>query len=156
MAVFVHDNRIPSALITRASADRQLAALRSQAAFEAAARAVPALAAWTDPGRSRAITSVLPGGRLYNSYRGQLNHAGRVALGGLIYAGDAVCTTNPALGRGVTTSLLQARRLIWSPISVTGPCGYRSAKPQPQLPDTEEGASTPTREARSPRRVRER
>ena len=64
MAVFVHDNRIPSALITRASTDRQLAALRSQAAFEAAARAVPALAAWTDPGRSRPLTPVLPGGRL--------------------------------------------------------------------------------------------
>ena len=55
---------------------------------------------------------MLPGGRLYNSYQGQLNDAGRVALEGLIYAGDAVCTTNPALGRGVTTSLLQARQLI--------------------------------------------
>jgi hypothetical protein len=35
-----------------------------------------------------------------------------VALGGLVYAGDSVCTTNPAAGRGVTTSLLQARELI--------------------------------------------
>ena len=112
VAVFIHDNRILSALIVQASTDRQLAALRTQAAFEAAARAIPALAAWTDPGRSRPITPVLPGGRLYNSYRGQLNDAGRVALDGLIYAGDAVCTTNPAAGRGVTTSLLQARQLI--------------------------------------------
>jgi hypothetical protein len=112
VAVFIHNNRILSALIARASTDRQLTALRTQAAFEAAACAVPALAAWTDPGRSRPITPVLPGGRLYNSYRGQLNHAGRVALDGLIYAGDAVCTTNPAAGRGVTTSLLQARQLI--------------------------------------------
>lgn len=111
-AVFIHDNRIISVLIARASADRPLAALRTRAAFEAAARAIPALAAWTDPGRSRALTPVLPGGRLYNSYRGQLTEAGRVALAGLIYAGDAVCTTNPAAGRGVTTSLLQARRLI--------------------------------------------
>jgi hypothetical protein len=111
-AVFIHDNRILSVLIARASTDRQLAALRTQAAFEAAARAIPVLAAWTDPGRSRPLTPVLPGGRLYNSYRGQLNDAGRVALDGLIYAGDSVCTTNPAAGRGVTTSLLQARRLI--------------------------------------------
>ncbi len=111
-AVFIHDNRIISALIARASADRQLAALRTRAAFEAAARAIPALAAWTDPGQARPITPVLPGGRLYNSYRGQLNDAGRVALDGLIYAGDSVCTTNPAAGRGVTTSLLQARQLI--------------------------------------------
>ena len=112
VAVFLHDNRILSTLIVRASTDRQLAALRVPAAFEGAARAVPALAAWTGPGRARPITPVLPGGRLYNSYRGQLNDAGRVALDGLIYAGDAVCTTNPAAGRGVTTSLLQARQLI--------------------------------------------
>jgi hypothetical protein len=83
VAVFIHDNRILSVL-----------------------------AAWTDPGRSRPLTRVLPGGRLYNSYQGQLNDAGRVALDGLIYAGDSVCTTNPTLGRGVTTSLLQARQLI--------------------------------------------
>ena len=112
VAVFIHDNRILSVLIARASADRQLAALRTRAAFDAAARAVPALAAWTDPGRARPITPVLPGGRLYNSYRGQLNDAGCVALDGLICAGDSVCTTNPAAGRGVTTSLLQARQLI--------------------------------------------
>jgi 2-polyprenyl-6-methoxyphenol hydroxylase-like FAD-dependent oxidoreductase len=112
VAVLVHDNRILSALIARASADRQLAALRTRAAFEAAAEAIPALAAWTDPGRARPISPVLPGGRLYNSYRGQLDDTGRVALDGLIYAGDAVCTTNPAAGRGVTTSLLQARQLI--------------------------------------------
>jgi 2-polyprenyl-6-methoxyphenol hydroxylase-like FAD-dependent oxidoreductase len=111
-AVFIHDNQIMSALIARASADRQLEALRTRAAFEAAVRAIPALAAWTDPGHVRPITPVLPGGRLYNSYRGQLNDAGRVALDGLIYAGDSVCTTNPAAGRGVTTSLLQARQLI--------------------------------------------
>ena len=112
VAAFIHDNGILSALIARASTDRQLAALRSEAAFEAAARAVPALAAWTDPERAWPISSVLPGGRLYNSYRGQLNDAGRIALDGLIYAGDTVCTTNPQAGRGVTTSLLQAQRLI--------------------------------------------
>jgi 2-polyprenyl-6-methoxyphenol hydroxylase-like FAD-dependent oxidoreductase len=111
-AVFIHDNRILSVLIARASADRQLAALRTRAAFEAAARAIPALAAWTGPGQARPLTPVLPGGRLYNSYRGQLNDAGRIALDGLIYAGDSVCTTNPVAGRGVTTSLLQARQLI--------------------------------------------
>jgi 2-polyprenyl-6-methoxyphenol hydroxylase-like FAD-dependent oxidoreductase len=112
VAVFIHDNRIISALIARASADRQLAALRTEAAFEAATRAIPALTAWTDPRRARPITPVLPGGRLYNSYRGQLNDAGQVALDGLICAGDTVCTTNPAAGRGVTTSLLQAQQLI--------------------------------------------
>ena len=111
-AAFLHDNRIVSALIARASADRQLAALRTPAAFDAATQAIPALAAWTGPAQSRPVTPVLPGGRLYNSYRGQLNGAGQVALDGAICVGDTVCTTNPAAGRGVTTSLLQAQRLI--------------------------------------------
>ena len=111
-AVFIHDSGILSALIARASADRRFAALRTASVFEAASRAIPALAAWTQPGHVQPITPVLPGGRLYNSYRGQLNDAGQVALDGLIYAGDAVCTTNPTAGRGVTTSLLQAQRLI--------------------------------------------
>jgi 2-polyprenyl-6-methoxyphenol hydroxylase-like FAD-dependent oxidoreductase len=112
VAAFLHDNRMLSVLIARASPDRELAALRDRAAFGAATRAVPVLAAWTDPARARPATPVLPGGRLYNSYRGQCDDAGRVALDGLLYLGDAVCTTNPAAGRGVTTSLLQARRLI--------------------------------------------
>ena len=110
--VFVHDNRTFSALITRASTDSDLARLRDQQAFEAACRAVPGLATWTDPQRARPITPVLPGGRLYNSYQGQLDAAGRVALPGLIFVGDAVCTTTPTAGRGVALSLLQARRLL--------------------------------------------
>lgn len=110
--VFIHDNRTFSTLIARASTDRQLAALRFQEAFEAASRAIPSLAAWTEPDRSRPITEVLPGGRLYNTYRTQLDGAGRVALNGLIFAGDAVCTTNPSVGRGIATSLMQAQRLV--------------------------------------------
>jgi len=52
-AVFIHENRILSALIARASTDRQLAALRTRAAFEAATRAIPALEAWTGPAAHR-------------------------------------------------------------------------------------------------------
>ena len=110
--VFPHDNRTFSALIAQASTDRDLAALRGFAAFEAATRAIPPLAIWTDPRRSRPITPVLRGGHLYNGYRGQRNHAGQIALPGLIALGDAVCTTNPSLGRGIATSFLQAQRLV--------------------------------------------
>ena len=35
-----------------------------------------------------------------------------MAVDGLFFLGDTVCTTNPAAGRGVTTSLLQARELL--------------------------------------------
>jgi 2-polyprenyl-6-methoxyphenol hydroxylase-like FAD-dependent oxidoreductase len=110
--VFIHDNRTFSTLIARASTDRQMAALRFQEAFEAASRAIPPLAAWTEPDRSRPITPVLPGGRLYNTYRTQLNDAGEIAVDGLIFVGDTVCTTNPSVGRGVATSLMQAQQLL--------------------------------------------
>ena len=55
---------------------------------------------------------MLPGGRLTNSYQGQRNTAGTVALPGLIFVGDAVCTTTPTAGRGVATSLMQAQQLL--------------------------------------------
>ena len=110
--VFIQDNRTFSTLIARASADRQLVALRFTEVFEAASQAIPSLAAWTAPDRARPITPVLPGARLHNTYRTQLNDAGEVAVHGLIFVGDAVCTTNPALGRGIATSLMQAQRLL--------------------------------------------
>jgi len=110
--VFPHDDGIFSALIARSSDDGALAALRSTEAFEAAARAIPGLADWTDPARARPYTPVLPGGRLYNTFQGQLDDGGGVALAGLVFVGDSVCTTNPVVGRGVTTSLLQAGELL--------------------------------------------
>jgi 2-polyprenyl-6-methoxyphenol hydroxylase-like FAD-dependent oxidoreductase len=110
--VFLHDDGIFSTTITRSGDDRSLAALRLPEVFDAATRAIPALAAWTDPARSRPYTPVLPGGRLTNTYQGQLDDTGTVPLIGLIFVGDSVCTTNPAVGRGVTTSLLQARELL--------------------------------------------
>jgi 2-polyprenyl-6-methoxyphenol hydroxylase-like FAD-dependent oxidoreductase len=112
IAVFLQDNRTFSALIARASADRRLAALRFPDVFETAARAIPALAGWVTPERSRPITPVLPGGRLRNTYRGQLDDAGRVGLPGLLHVGDTVCTTNPTAGRGIAIALRQAQRML--------------------------------------------
>jgi 2-polyprenyl-6-methoxyphenol hydroxylase-like FAD-dependent oxidoreductase len=98
--VFLQDNRTICALIARLSTDRPLADLRFQDAFDAAARVIPGLIEWTAPDRTRPIMPVLPGGHLRNTYRGQLDEHGRVALPGLIHVGDAVCTTNPTAGRG--------------------------------------------------------
>jgi 2-polyprenyl-6-methoxyphenol hydroxylase-like FAD-dependent oxidoreductase len=112
VVVFPHDNRTFSTLVARLASDRELGTLRHQGAFEAACRAIPALATWTDPDRSEPITPVLPGGRLTNSYQGQRDANGRIALDGLIFVGDAVCTTTPTAGRGVATSLMQAARLL--------------------------------------------
>jgi 2-polyprenyl-6-methoxyphenol hydroxylase-like FAD-dependent oxidoreductase len=110
--VFVHERGIFSVLLVRPSDDRELAELRHEAAFAAAARAIPGLAEWTDPDRARPLTPVLPGGPLLNVYRGQTGHDGKLARPGLVFAGDAVATTTPTFGRGVTTSLLQARELL--------------------------------------------
>lgn len=109
---FPHDDGVFSTVIMRSGDDRELAGLREVAAFEAAAAAVPLLAEWTAPDRARPITGVLPGGRLRNSYCGQLDADGAVPLPGLVFVGDTVCTTNPSAGRGVTTSLVQVRTLL--------------------------------------------
>ncbi len=110
--VFPHERGIFSALLVRPTDEPDLAELRHPAAFDAACRAVPGLADWTDPDRSRPITDVLVGGALVNVYRGQRGHDDSLALPGLVFVGDAVCTTTPMFGRGVTTSLLQARELL--------------------------------------------
>ncbi|WP_306208185.1 FAD-dependent oxidoreductase [Actinoplanes sp. RD1] len=110
--VFLQDNRTVSVTFTHLTTDTGLAAVRHPAAYEAVVRAIPGLAEWTDPARTRPISRVLPGVRLRNTYQGQLDPDGRVALPGLIHAGDAVCTTNPTAGRGIATSLQQARRLV--------------------------------------------
>ena len=112
IAVFLQDNRTFSALIARPSADRRLAVLRFPEAFEAAAHAIPALAGWVTPERSRPITPVLPGGRLHNTYRGQLDASGRIGLPGLLHVGDTVCTTNPTAGRGIAIAMRQAVRML--------------------------------------------
>jgi flavin-dependent dehydrogenase len=57
------------------------------------------------------MTPVLPGGRLHNGYRGQCDERGALAAPGMISVGDAVCTTTPLAGRGVTLALAQASRL---------------------------------------------
>jgi hypothetical protein len=110
--IFVHEHGTFSVLLVRPSADPVLAQLRHEAAFTAACQAIPGLADWVDPGRSRPITPVLPGGPLLNAYRGQTGPDGQLALPGLVFVGDAVATTTPTFGRGVTTTVLQAQQLL--------------------------------------------
>lgn len=106
--LFPHDNRIVSALVIRRSNDRELMALRHNRAYELAAAAIPNLAPWTDLADWEPLGDVMVGGRLNNSYRGQLDPAGAVPIPGLLFIGDAVCTTNPSGGRGVSLGFAQA------------------------------------------------
>ena len=55
---------------------------------------------------------MLPGGTLKNAYRNQRGPDGRLALPGLLFVGDAVCTTTPNFGRGIATTMLQVDELI--------------------------------------------
>ncbi len=110
--IFFHERGIFSVLIVRPTAARDFIHLRHRPVFEAACRAIPGLSTWTDPDRSKPLTDVLAGGALMNTYRGQTAPDGHLAAEGLISVGDAVCTTTPIFGRGVTTSLLQAQELL--------------------------------------------
>jgi hypothetical protein len=110
--VFLHEAGHFSVLLVRPTADAALKDLRFDAAFEAACRAIPDLAAWTDPERAVPVTPVLPGGPLRNAYRGQQARDGRPCVPGLVSVGDSVATTTPIFGRGVTTTFLQALRLL--------------------------------------------
>ena len=110
--VFPQDAGTFQTLIVRASDDTVLAQARHEKVFDVVARAIPSIAAWVDPDRATPHTPPMPGAGLHNSYRGQLTEDGRVGVHGLIFVGDAVLTTNPAAGRGVTTSMMQAQQLL--------------------------------------------
>jgi 2-polyprenyl-6-methoxyphenol hydroxylase-like FAD-dependent oxidoreductase len=110
--VFLHERGFFSVVLIRPTADAALKDLRHEAAFDAACRAVPGLAAWTDPERAVAVTDVLPGGPLRNAYRGQRASDGRPFVPGLVSVGDSVATTTPIFGRGVTTTFLQVVQLL--------------------------------------------
>ncbi|MCT7661905.1 NAD(P)/FAD-dependent oxidoreductase [Mycobacterium deserti] len=110
--VFLHDSRVYTVALIHTGDDHRWHRLRHDDVFEAAVGAIPALADWIQPDRAVPIASVLPGGRLQNRYRGQLDDSGRPVLPGLISVGDSVCTTTPLAGRGVALALMQARELV--------------------------------------------
>lgn len=108
---FLHDNGTFTVTVNHPGGEG-LRLLRYEAAFTSAVARIPSLREWIDPGRATPISPVLPGGQLYNSYRGQLGDDGTLAVPGMIAVGDAVCTTTPLAGRGVTLALSQAERLV--------------------------------------------
>jgi 2-polyprenyl-6-methoxyphenol hydroxylase-like FAD-dependent oxidoreductase len=104
--VFLHESGHFSVVVVRPTADTALKELRFGAAFEAACRAIPALAEWTDPARAHPTSEVLVGGALRNVYRRQGDTPGLVAVG------DSVATTTPTRGRGIAMSCMQVTALL--------------------------------------------
>jgi hypothetical protein len=121
--VFFHERRHISAVIIWPTADRELGALRDRRAFDAATRAIPGLAEWTDPSAATPTSSVQVGGGMRNIYRPQGRRPGVVAIG------DAVATTAPTAGRGVAMASMQIRALLdlldhgADPVTIAEPFG---------------------------------
>ena len=90
--------------------DRPMKNLRDEAAFTAAIRVTPLLAGWVAPGNSEPISPVYAMGGLDNSSRFVDPAADRLTVG-FYGLGDAVCTTNPANGRGVSLALAHVYEL---------------------------------------------
>jgi 2-polyprenyl-6-methoxyphenol hydroxylase-like FAD-dependent oxidoreductase len=104
--VFLHEAGHFSVVLVRPTADAALKALRFEAVFEAACRAIPALAEWTQPDRAHPTSAVLVGGALRNVYRRQVDTPGLVAVG------DSVATTTPTRGRGIAMACMQVTALL--------------------------------------------
>lgn len=122
--VFPHERGHISAVLIRPTADAELGVLRHLDAFEAACRAIPGLADWTDPAVTTPTSGVMVGGRLLNAYRPQLRRAGLVAVG------DAVATTAPTAGRGLAMASMQIGGLLElldagaDPVTIAEPFGH--------------------------------
>jgi 2-polyprenyl-6-methoxyphenol hydroxylase-like FAD-dependent oxidoreductase len=121
--VFPHERGHFSVVVIQPTADEQLTMLRHVEGFDAACRAIPALAEWTDPVLAVPTSGVLVGGRLRNVYRPQLGRPGLVAVG------DSVATTAPTAGRGVAMASMQIDALLrlldagTDPVTVAEPFG---------------------------------
>jgi len=104
--VFLHEAGHFSVVLVRPTADAALKALRFEAAFDAACRAIPAVAEWTRPDRAQPTSAVLVGGALRNVYRRPVGTPGLVAVG------DSVATTTPTRGRGIAMACMQITALL--------------------------------------------
>ena len=104
--VFPHEHGHFSVVFIRPTADVELTLLRHLDAFDAACRAIPGLADWTDPARATPTSDVLVGGRLRNVYRPQRRRPGLVAVG------DSVASTAPTAGRGIAMASMQINGLL--------------------------------------------
>ena len=84
--------------------DRELRALKAEAAYTVAARSIPPLVPWVDPECAEPITSVLPMGSLHNVHRSLVVDGEPVATG-IQPIGDALCHTNPTFALGASLSI---------------------------------------------------
>jgi 2-polyprenyl-6-methoxyphenol hydroxylase-like FAD-dependent oxidoreductase len=95
-------------MVGRMSADTALRALREPDGFVAGAAALPPVAPWVDPRLVDPISPVHAMSGINNSLRLPLRD-GRPLLLGVHSVGDALSTTNPFFGRGISLAMLHAQ-----------------------------------------------
>jgi hypothetical protein len=103
------DNRTMQMALAPLAVDHRFAAARDPRVFTAVLRTVPYYAAWLDA--LDPITDVFVMGGLHNTLR-RLVVDGRPVVLGLHAIGDAVCTTNPTFGRGLSMVAQTAADLV--------------------------------------------
>lgn len=96
------DNGTMQLAVAPLAADRRFGPARDPDVFTAVLRTVPFYAAWLDV--LEPITGVSVMGGLHNTLR-RLVVDGEPVAAGLHALGDAVCTTNPTFGRGLSMTL---------------------------------------------------
>lgn len=109
-AGFYGDNRTYSVTLGVPTVDRELMALRHEAAWEAAIRTLTPLEPWTADGLADPISGVELMGRLHNRIR-RFVVDGAPVVTGLVVIGDAATTTNPWYGKGCSLAGIAAESL---------------------------------------------
>jgi 2-polyprenyl-6-methoxyphenol hydroxylase-like FAD-dependent oxidoreductase len=120
--VFRGDGRTFSLSLQTEDGDEPLRALRDPAAFTAVARLAPWAAPFLDPAVSRPLNDPAVMAGQHNLYR-RLVADGTPLVTGLLLAGDAVGTSNPSFGRGVSLALVSAHLLRDALAATTDPAG---------------------------------
>jgi 2-polyprenyl-6-methoxyphenol hydroxylase-like FAD-dependent oxidoreductase len=108
--VFGSDRDVVAVAFGRHPRDRGLAGLHDSAAFDAALSAVPFVGAFVQPEHSVPISDVNVMAGLRSTFL-RLAPDGVPLLRGLVPVGDALATTNPAYGRGLSLALRHAEIL---------------------------------------------
>jgi 2-polyprenyl-6-methoxyphenol hydroxylase-like FAD-dependent oxidoreductase len=103
---FRGDNRTFAVILLVPASDRELRALRHEAAWETLCAAITPLDLMTSPDYGRPITGVMPMGGLTN-----IDRTGSPGMPGVIAVGDAFCHTDPAFAYGLSFALAHARAL---------------------------------------------
>lgn len=103
------DNGAMQLVVAPLDRDHRFRTLRHPEIFTAVLRTVPTFAAWLDV--LDPITPVFPMAGLHNTLRRLVVDGAPVATG-LHGLGDAICTTNPTLGRGLSLALWRAADLV--------------------------------------------